>query len=126
MMRTRVASLPSWLPFALPFAAAPFVLLPLVPAGAQSAPAKEAQPAPAPAKAGEKPSASSDRGVAYYHLALANIYEDEALENGNTDAARLAVDEYKNALNADPNSPQLNDGLADLYFPSSPMHERGI
>jgi tetratricopeptide (TPR) repeat protein len=126
MMRTRAASLPSWLPFALPFAAATFVLLPLVPAGAQSAPAKEAQTAPVPAKAGEKPSAPPDRGIAYYHLALANIYEDEALENGNTDAARLAVDEYKNALNADPDSPQLNDGLADLYFRSGHMHEAEV
>jgi tetratricopeptide (TPR) repeat protein len=64
--------------------------------------------------------------VAYYHLALANIYEDEALENGNNDDARLAVDEYKYALNADPNSPQLNDGLADLYFRSGHMHEAEV
>src|SRR6202522_3191096 len=123
MMRTRLASLPPWLPCALPFTAAPLVLLPLVPADAQRAPAKEAQTSPAPAKASENSTSSQDRGIAYYHLALANIYEDEALENGNTDAARLAVDEYKNALNADPNSPQLNDGLADLYFRSGHMHE---
>ncbi len=29
---------------------------------------------------------------------------------------RHAVEEYKTALNADPNSPELNDELADLYF----------
>ena len=151
MMNIKSAFLPSW----LPFAAASLVLLPVTPLSAQSTPAKTApatttpgattpappaqnpaagQSAPAkPAKAqGEQnqahPGAASpsDRSVAYYHLALANIYEDEALENGNTDAARLAVDEYKNALNADPGSPQLNDGLADLYFRSGHLHEAEI
>ena len=76
---------------------------------------------------GAEPAAQeADRSVAYYHLALANIYEDQALENGNTDAARLAADEYKSALNADPNSPQLNDGLADLYFRTGHVHDAEI
>jgi len=64
--------------------------------------------------------------VSYYHLALANIYEDEALENGNMDAARQAVDEYKYALDADPTSAQLNDGLADLYFRTGHVHEAEV
>jgi tetratricopeptide (TPR) repeat protein len=54
---------------------------------------------------------------------LANIYESEAGETGNAEAARLAVEEYKSAINADPTSPQLNDGLADLYFRIGRMHE---
>ena len=29
---------------------------------------------------------------------------------------RHAIEEYKTALNADPNSSELNDELADLYF----------
>ena len=64
--------------------------------------------------------------MSYYHLALANIYEDEALENGNMDAARQAVDEYKYALDADPTSAQLNDGLADLYFRTGHVHEAEV
>jgi tetratricopeptide (TPR) repeat protein len=125
MMKTKLALAPSW----LSFAAASLVLMPLVPAGAQAAPA-QTTPAPTktpaapatPAPTGQQP----DRAVAYYHLALANIYEDEAVENGNNDDARLAVDEYKYALNADPTSPQLNDGLADLYFRTGHVHEAEV
>jgi tetratricopeptide (TPR) repeat protein len=134
MMKTKLAILPAW----LTFAAASLLLLPLVPASAQTSQPKPVQPAtPPPAPAQTSPAQASttpatgaaqapDRSVAYYHLALANIYEDEALENGNTDASRLAVDEYKYALNADPNSPQLNDGLADLYFRTGHIHEAEV
>jgi tetratricopeptide (TPR) repeat protein len=132
MMKTKLAFAPSW----LSFAAASVILLPLVPACAQSAPTQAAPakapasaPAPSPAvKPGTPETAAQqpDRAVAYYHLALANVYEDEAVENGNNDAARLAVDEYKYALNADPTSPQLNDGLADLYFRTGHVHEAEV
>jgi len=131
-MKTKLAFAPSW----LSFAAASVILLPLVPACAQSAPTQAAPakapasaPAPSPAvKPGTPETAAQqpDRAVAYYHLALANVYEDEAVENGNNDAARLAVDEYKYALNADPTSPQLNDGLADLYFRTGHVHEAEV
>jgi tetratricopeptide (TPR) repeat protein len=137
-MKTKLVFSPSWLSFA-----ASLLLLPVVSVCAQTTPAAPAQapPAPAPAAPAKMPSTkdqagqsqphasaqSSDRAVAYYHLALANIYEDEALENGNNDDARLAVDEYKYALNADPNSPQLNNGLADLYFRiPGHMHEAEV
>ena len=36
---------------------------------------------------------------------------------------RHAVEEYKTALSADPNSPQLNDELADLYFRTGQLRE---
>jgi tetratricopeptide (TPR) repeat protein len=107
---------------------------PTSPAPASPVPASPSQSAPVkmvkvPAEPSQPHQASSpapDRSVAYYHLALANIYEDQALENGNNDDARLAVDEYKYALNADPNSAQLNDGLADLYFRSGHMHDAEV
>jgi tetratricopeptide (TPR) repeat protein len=119
MMKTKNASVSSW----LSFAAASIAILPVLPAFAQTAP----QPKP-PTDSAAKPASAQDanRSVAYYHLALANIYEDEALENGNTDAARLAVDEYKYALDADPNSPQLNDGLAELYFRTGHLHDAEV
>jgi tetratricopeptide (TPR) repeat protein len=140
MMKTKLVFSPSW----LSFAAASLVLLPVAPLWGQTAPATQAPSAPAapapvaPVKAPltkdqpeqnrPHPSSpqSSDRAVAYYHSALANVYEDEALESGNNDDARLAVDEYKYALNADPNSQQLNDGLADLYFRSGHLHEAEV
>jgi tetratricopeptide (TPR) repeat protein len=83
-----------------------------------------ASPASSPVATPAAPaSPDPDRASAYFHVGLANIYESEAGETGNTEDARLAVEEYKSAINADPNSPQLNDGLADLYFRIGRMHE---
>ncbi len=59
---------------------------------------------------------STDRSSAYYHYGLAHLYEDMAVNGGRSDYATQAVEEYKLALQADPNSPMLQDGLADLYF----------
>jgi tetratricopeptide (TPR) repeat protein len=142
MMKTKPVFSPSWLSFAaaslvfVPVASlsgqttpaqAPATPAPASPPPAQSAPVVKIAKAPVePSQAHQASTPAPDRSVAYYHLALANIYEDEALENGNNDDARLAVDEYKNALNADPNSAQLNDGLADLYFRSGHMHDAEV
>jgi tetratricopeptide (TPR) repeat protein len=128
------------LPLWLKLAAALLVLLTAVPSRAQTAPtdnfppdtaapakSSPAQAAPtqaAPAKApAEAAPAPADRAVAYYHLALASTYEDEAIETNRPEYIARSIDEYKTALNADPASPQLNDGLADLYFHSGHMRE---
>ena len=57
-----------------------------------------------------------DRSSAYYHYGLAHLYEEMAVNAGRPDYATQAVEEYKLALDADPNSALLQDGLADLYF----------
>src|ERR1019366_6745485 len=57
-----------------------------------------------------------DRSSAYYHYGLAHLYEEMAVSAGRPDYATQAIEEYKLALNADPNSVQLQDGLANLYF----------
>jgi tetratricopeptide (TPR) repeat protein len=57
-----------------------------------------------------------DRASSYYHYGLAHMYEDMAINAGRPDYATQAVEEYKLALNADPNSVTLQNGLADLYF----------
>ena len=72
------------------------------PAAAQSA-TPQSQPEP-------------DRASAYYHYGLAHLYEEMAVNAGRPDYATQAVEEYKLALDADPNSVLLEDGLADLYF----------
>ena len=80
--------------------------------GASNSPAESAPAASATASSPEIP----DRSKAYYHLALANIYEEQAATYGSQEYQNRAIDEYKIALSADPDSPDLNDGLADLYF----------
>jgi tetratricopeptide (TPR) repeat protein len=69
--------------------------------------------APAAAKT---PSSAPDRASAYYHYGLAHLYEDMAVNAGRSDYATQAVEQYKLALDADPDSHFLQDGLADLYF----------
>jgi tetratricopeptide (TPR) repeat protein len=44
------------------------------------------------------------------------MYEEMATNTGRQDYATRAIEEYKLALNADPGSPYLNNGLAQLYF----------
>ncbi|MCL2659195.1 MAG: tetratricopeptide repeat protein [Acidobacteriaceae bacterium] len=61
-------------------------------------------------------SAVPDRSAAYYHYGLSHLYEEMAVNAGRTDYATQAIEEYKLALNADPNSALLQNGLADLYF----------
>lgn len=73
------------------------------------------------AQAGGKPPAAivpaqPDRAAAYYHYGLAHLYEDMATSAGRSDYASQAIEQYKLALNADPNSALLQNGLADLYF----------
>ena len=62
------------------------------------------------------PAASPDRASSYYHYGLAHLYEDMAVSQGRSDYATQAVEQYKLALDADPNSRLLQDGLAELYF----------
>ncbi len=61
--------------------------------------------------------------MAYYHAALASMYEDDAISEGRPDEITHAIEEYKLALDADPDSPQLNDELADLYFRTGRAHD---
>src|ERR1035438_7218809 len=133
MMKPKLSSLPSW----LNFAAASLVLLSALPVRAQNAPdvfppdtaapaSKSSKGAPAKATPAESvaPAAlTPDRAQAYYHLALANSYEEDAAALGRPELVTQAIEEYKLALNADPGSPQLNDGLADLYLRTGHIHE---
>ena len=80
-----------------------------------TAPGFAARQTPAP----EPPltaNAVPDRASAYYHFGLAHMYEEMATSSGRQDYATRAIEEYKLALNADPNSAYLNRGLAQLYF----------
>jgi tetratricopeptide (TPR) repeat protein len=62
------------------------------------------------------PAPVPDRSQAYFHAALANLYEEEAVNSGRPEFVQHAIEEYKAAINADPASTQLYDGLAELYF----------
>ena len=150
MMKQKISLLPSWLTFAAAFLflltaaqlraqnepgnTLPEIIAPSkAPAPSQAKPASQAPTLATPAKpASIIPSAipsagaaapTPDRALAYYHLGLADIDEEEATELNRPELITRAVEEYKLALNADPGSPELNNALADLYFRTNRVHE---
>jgi tetratricopeptide (TPR) repeat protein len=84
------------------------------------APVPAAKPVP---PAGKDSGPPPDRSTAYYHAALAHSYEEMATNYGRQEYVTRAVEEYKLALNADPNSSQLATGLAELYFRAGRVRE---
>ncbi|MBI3476849.1 MAG: tetratricopeptide repeat protein [Acidobacteria bacterium] len=77
---------------------------------AQDKPAKAAEPAPTPATR-----KAPDRAAAYYHFALAHMYEEQVASYGRSELANKAIEEYRLAIDADPTSEYLTSGLAELY-----------
>jgi tetratricopeptide (TPR) repeat protein len=69
---------------------------------------------------------TANRAVAYFHSALAAIYEDEASSLGHPEYATRAIEEYKLALNADPSSKELQEALASLYFRLGRLHDAEV
>ena len=81
---------------------------------AQDQPARAAD---SPAAAGAQSAAKGktpDRAAAYYHFALAHMYEEQ-VANGRSELANKAIEEYRAAIDADPTSAYLTSGLAELY-----------
>ncbi|HEV2113514.1 MAG TPA: tetratricopeptide repeat protein [Terriglobales bacterium] len=89
------------------------------PAKKASAPASEVSKAAAPRNEAVKP----DRAQAYYHYSMAHIYEELVTSYARSEFAGKAIDEYKLALEYDPNSPYLNAGLAELYAKTGQIKE---
>jgi tetratricopeptide (TPR) repeat protein len=79
----------------------------------QPAPAADSPTAmaPQPAAKGKAP----DRAAAYYHFALAHMYEEQVATYGRSELANKAIEEYRAAIDADPTSAYLTSGLAELY-----------
>jgi len=56
-----------------------------------------------------------DHAAAYYHSALAHMYEEQVATYGRSELANKAIEEYRAAIEADPTSAYLTSGLAELY-----------
>jgi tetratricopeptide (TPR) repeat protein len=81
---------------------------------AQEKPASSADQGPA-APVTASAQRAPDKAAAYYHFAMAHIYEEMVSMYGRADYASKAVDEYRLAIENDPASDYLNAGLAELY-----------
>src|SRR5712691_2312869 len=79
---------------------------------AQDKAAKPTENTPVPTAANRK---APDRAAAYYHFALAHMYEEQVATYGRSELANKAIEEYRAAIEADPTSEYLTSGLAELY-----------
>jgi tetratricopeptide (TPR) repeat protein len=87
---------------------------PATPSQKEAAPQKGAatkEASPSQPKADKKP----DQAAAYYHFALAHMYEEMMAMYGRSEYATKAIEEYRQAIENDPSSEYLNASLAELY-----------
>ena len=73
------------------------------------------QPAASQPNANQPAPRKIDRASSYYHYALAHMYEEQVSVYGRSDLATKAIEEYRQAIEADPTSEYLTSGLAELY-----------
>ena len=75
----------------------------------------KAEKAPDAKQPAQSSSRKTDRAAAYYHYTLAHMYEEQVAVYGRSDLANKAIEEYRQAIDADPTSEYLTAGLAELY-----------
>ncbi len=74
------------------------------------------QPAPAPDQ-------TASHASAYYYYTLGHMYAELAGESGDRSYVTKAIDNYKEAIKADPQSPELSEELTELYVQSGRLLE---
>ncbi|MFZ0807850.1 MAG: hypothetical protein WAN03_16770, partial [Candidatus Sulfotelmatobacter sp.] len=82
---------------------------------AQTSPSEQNKPADSKQPGSQSLAHKPDRGAAYYHYMLAHMYEEMVTAYGRSDLANKSIEEYRQAIDADPSSEFLNAGLAELY-----------
>src|SRR5271165_5933827 len=79
------------------------------------APEPQQSSAPSQTEQSPAPPKQPDQAAAYYHFTLAHMYEEMVSMYGRSDYANKAAEEYRLAIENDPNSDYLNAALAELY-----------
>jgi len=66
-----------------------------------------------------------DRATAYYHYALAHMYAEMAAASGgrNREYVNKAIENYKAAIKADPQTPMLSEELSEIYIDTGRLRE---
>lgn len=64
-----------------------------------------------------------DHASAYYHYTLAHMYAELAGASGNRSYIDKAIENYKEAIKADPNTPLLSEELSELYIGANRLRE---
>jgi tetratricopeptide (TPR) repeat protein len=84
-----------------------------------SQPSAKSQPAAQAAKPAE-PDARAD---AYYYFTLGHYYQQEYEASSHAEDANRAIDFFKKAYAIDPNSHQIGEELAEIYFQSQRIRD---
>ncbi len=59
---------------------------------------------------------AASRADAYYNVTMGHLYQQEFENAGHAEDAAKAIDFYKKAYALDPNSPEIGEDLAEIYF----------
>ncbi len=79
---------------------------------------------PGAAWAQNAPNTKTDHAASYYYFTLAHFYADLAGSVGNRgEYVSKAIENYKAAIKADPESPVLSEELSELYFATGRFKE---
>src|SRR6201988_1210148 len=76
--------------------------------------AQTSQSTPAPADSAQSSPRKVDKAAAYYHYAMAHMYEEMVTAYGRSDLAVKATEEYRAAIESDPSSEFLTSALGEL------------
>jgi tetratricopeptide (TPR) repeat protein len=71
----------------------------------------------------QAPDQTASHASAYYFYTLGHMYAELAGESGDRSYVSKAIDNYKEAIKADPQSPELSEELTELYVQSGRLLE---
>ena len=94
--------------------------------GGAAAAAQQARSAPAPqqpAPAASSPDAIGVKSEAYYDFVMGHYYSQEYQVSSHSEDANKAIDFLKRAFTLDPNSQQIGDELAEIYYQSQRIRD---
>src|SRR6202162_3309174 len=93
-----------------------------VPQSSRPASANQPTAAQSGAQSG-KPADVDQPSEAYFDFAMGHYYQQEYGITGHADDANKAIEFYKKAYALDPNSQQIGDELAEIYFQSQHIRD---
>jgi tetratricopeptide (TPR) repeat protein len=78
---------------------------------------------PQPVAQAAYPAEPDARADAYYYFTLGHYYQQEYEASSHAEDANRAIDFFKKAYAIDPNSHQIGEGLAEIYFQSQRIRD---
>ena len=99
-----------------------FALIVAAMSGAASA-QQANRPSPAKSQPAAQSSEPDSRADAYYYFTLGHYYQQEYEASSHAEDANKAIDFFKKAYALDPNSHQIGEALAEIYFQSQRIRD---